>query len=71
MIPNHIQKNKFVIQLILEMIGCIAGLYNSPLSLLQNDFFFLFTPCKTEQPLQGMELQEKQAQKDYRDRKVS
>ena len=23
-----------------------------------------FTPCKTEQPLQGMELQEKEAQKD-------
>ena len=28
-------------------------------------FFKLrFTPCKTEQPLQGMELQEKEAQKD-------
>ena len=29
-------------------------------------FFFEleFTPCKTEQPLQGMELQEKEAQKD-------
>ena len=29
--------------------------------------FFLklgFTPCKAEQPLQGMELQEKEAQKD-------
>ena len=24
-----------------------------------------FTPCKAEQPLQGMELQEKQAKKDY------
>ena len=24
-----------------------------------------FTPCKTEQPLRGMELQEKEAQKDY------
>ena len=23
-----------------------------------------FTPCKDEQPLQGMELQEKEAQKD-------
>ena len=23
-----------------------------------------FTPCKAEQPLQGMELQEKEAQKD-------
>ena len=28
--------------------------------------FFLigFTPCKAEQPLQGMELQEKETQKD-------
>ena len=24
-----------------------------------------FTPCKSEQSLQGMELQEKEAQKDY------
>ena len=30
-----------------------------------NTFFKLgFTPCKTEQPLQGMELQEEEAQKD-------
>ena len=29
-------------------------------------FFFklLFTPCKAEQPLQGMDLQEKETQKD-------
>ena len=28
-------------------------------------FFILgFTPCKAEQPLQGMELQEREAQKD-------
>ena len=24
-----------------------------------------FTPCKAEEPLPGMELQEKEAQKDY------
>ena len=24
-----------------------------------------FTPCKTEQPLQGMQLQEKEAQKEF------
>ena len=24
-----------------------------------------FTPCKAEEPLLGMELQEKEAQKDY------
>ena len=34
------------------------------------EFFFFFfqlgfTPCKAEQPLQGMELQEKETQKDY------
>ena len=32
-------------------------------------FFFKkklgFTPCRAEQPLQGMELQEKEAQNDY------
>ena len=27
-------------------------------------FQLRFTPCKAEQPLQGMELQEKEAQKD-------
>ena len=32
----------------------------------KNPFFFLlgFTQCKAEQPLQGMELQEKETQKD-------
>ena len=32
-------------------------------------FFFFklgFPPCKSEQPLRGMELEEKEAQKDYR-----
>ena len=27
-------------------------------------FYFWFTSCKAEQPLQGMELREKEAQKD-------
>ena len=34
---------------------------------LNDAYFFLlfgFTPCKAEQPLRGMELQEKEAQKD-------
>ena len=32
---------------------------------IQCPFFILgFTPCKAEQPLQGMELQAKEAQKD-------
>ena len=36
-------------------------------------FFLLFgfTPCKDEQPLQGMELQEKEAQKDYGIQEIS
>ena len=29
-----------------------------------------FTPCKAEQPLRGMELQEKQAQKDHSIEKI-
>ena len=31
------------------------------------NFFFLlgFTPCKAEQPLQGMEFKEKETHKDY------
>ena len=36
--------------------------------LLSKIFLFFklgFTPCKAEQPLRGMELQEKEAQKDY------
>ena len=35
--------------------------------IMSNHDFFLklkFTPCKAEQPLQDMELQEKEAQKD-------
>ena len=37
------------------------------LQVLQLPWFFFklgFTPCKAEQPLQGMELQEKEVQKD-------
>ena len=38
--------------------------YNG-LTVLSLFFFKLeFTPCKAEQPLQGMELQEKETQKD-------
>ena len=34
-------------------------------------FFLLgFTPCKVEQPLQGMELQEKNHKKDYKIQKI-
>ena len=35
------------------------------IEIKQKIFFQLgFTPCKAEQPLQGMKLQEKEAQKD-------
>ena len=35
-------------------------------------FFLLgFTPCKAEQALQGMELQEKEAQKDWSMQEIS
>ena len=30
-----------------------------------------FTPCKAKQPLQGMELQEKEAQKDESIKEIS
>ena len=41
-------------------------------SMFQPIFFFFFfflglTPCKAEQPLRGMELQEKKAQKRLQD----
>ena len=40
-------------------------LYWITLLTIEGVFFKLgFTPCKAEQPLQGMMLQEKQAQKD-------
>ena len=42
-------------------------------ALQLTDLFFLslgFNPCKAEQPLQGMELQEKKHKKDYRVQKI-
>ena len=41
-------------------------LYITKAGLFEDNFFlkFGFTPCKAEQPLQGMELQEKETQKD-------
>ena len=44
-----------------------------PPALVYNVYFFKlgFTPCKTEQPLQGMELQEKEVQKDYSIQEIS
>ena len=37
---------------------------------LKNFFKLGFTPCKAEQPLRGMELQEKKHKKDYRIQKI-
>ena len=31
---------------------------------LKENFLLGFTPCEAEQPLEGMELQQKEAQKD-------
>ena len=44
-----------------------------PPALVYSVYFFKlgFTPCKTEQPLQGMELQEKEVQKDYSIQEIS
>ena len=36
------------------------------MQIFNSIFYWLgFTPCKPEQPQRGMELQEKEAQKDY------
>ena len=44
---------------------------HSWLSIIKLIFFKLgFTPCKAEQPLRGMELQEKKHKKDYRIQKI-
>ena len=36
----------------------------SPKGYITFLFYLGFTPCRAEQPLRGMELQEKEAQKD-------
>ena len=42
-----------------------TGVFPSGINIAKVFFCFLlvFTPCKAEQPLRGMELQEKEAQK--------
>ena len=47
------------------------------MSLCHQQFYYLlfkkklgFTPCKAQQPLKGMGLQEKEAQKDYSIQKI-
>ena len=48
-----------------EEIANIIFTFKSSKASSANGIFLLgFTLCKTEQPLQGMELQEKEAQKD-------
>ena len=45
----------------------VANTQNSQKLVFPNGFFFFkleFIPCNAEQPLQGMELQEKETQKD-------
>ena len=43
----------------------VHSLYNKGFSFFIYFLKLEFTPCKAEQPLRGMELQEKEAQKDY------
>ena len=48
---------------------CFIYLKESTCETRKNVFFKLgFTPCKAEQPLRGMELQEKKAQKRLQDK---
>ena len=48
-----------------ELICQIVFTLDSVQNFIGKGFFQLgFTPCKAEQPLRGMELQEKEAQKD-------
>ena len=49
---HNFQTHKF-----LDFKGCTCYIFAFPFFLLG------FNPCKAEQPLQGMELQEKEAQK--------
>ena len=43
----------------------------APLQLGQMDIYKSNTLCKAEQPLQGLELQEKEAEKDQRMQEIS
>ena len=45
-----------------KYLNITAKELNKDFQLVSN-FLLGFTPCKAEQPLQGMELQEKEAQK--------
>ena len=56
-------KNSFVAEVTFKYLKCAQE--DMLLWALQRYFFKLgFTPCKAEQPLMGMKLQEKKAQKD-------
>ena len=50
---------------IIKWIGDFKFKIISSFSTIDIFFKLGFTPCQAEQPLKGMELQEKQAQKDY------
>ena len=58
---------------LIDINNIITGSNNVTLrkvNVKRNRFIYFFqlrfTPCKAEQPLHGMELQEKEAQKAYR-----
>ena len=69
---GHISKNK---KGRIEMSSKLFLLANTSLKKYCWGIFFFFklgfTPCKSEQPLRGMELQEKKHKKHYRIQKIS
>ena len=47
-----------------DLFPCYVGVHLCTIIVLHFFFNWVITPCKAEQPLQGMELQEKEAQKN-------
>ena len=68
----NIGRNREFVKILAKANHIKSVVYGQPTALrkcLWIYHFFLFfklafTPCKADQPLQGMELQEKEAQKD-------
>ena len=62
----------FVNLLTIFIYSCHIGQFiNFTYRCLLISFLLGFTPCKAKQPLQGMELQEKEAQKDESIQEIS
>ena len=54
----HVHENACMVLIVNTIENYLSPAY------LDHYAFFLFTPCKAEQPRQDMELQEKETQKD-------